>query len=251
MRILIVGKHLLGTAAERQHARQRSVHRQIRRVAPQILINAAAYTAVDKAESEPAIADKINAKAPVLMAEEMKRAGGLLVHYCTDFVYDGTKPSPYTEHDAPSPLNVYGASKLAGDQGIAGVSGAHLIFRTSWVYGARGKNFLKTILRLAEEAKPLRVVDDQRGAPTWSRDIATATGIALAHLKRSAQRTGQTFQSVGFENSGLYHMSAAGEVTWFEFASAILEHREQLEKRFGTGHYTDTNFSVSDSPQAP
>jgi dTDP-4-dehydrorhamnose reductase len=172
---------------------------------PDAIVNAAAYTAVDKAESERAAAFAVNAVAPGVLAEEAKRNGALLVHYSTDYVFDGTKPSPYVEEDAPNPINVYGASKLAGEQAIATSGCRHLILRTSWVYGSRGRNFPLTMLRLARERPELRVVDDQVGAPTSSPAIARAT----AQLLRPGAH-------------GLYHLSAGGKTTWCGFARAIL-----------------------------
>ena len=149
-----------------------SIRAAIRACSPQIIVNAAAYTAVDQAESEPDLALAINGAAPGIMAEEAKRLGALLVHYSTDYVFDGAKSGPYTEDDQPNPLSAYGSSKLAGERAIAASGARYLIFRTSWVYGARGKNFLRTILRLAQERDELRIVDDQVGAPTWCRAIA-------------------------------------------------------------------------------
>ncbi len=143
------------------------IRRVLREVRPDVVVNAAAYTAVDKAESEPELARLVNAVAPGVMAEELRATGGLLVHYSTDYVFDGTKPGPYTEEDVPNPMSVYGATKLAGERAVQAAGGAHLILRTSWVYGARGKNFLLTMLRLFEERDELKIVDDQFGAPTW------------------------------------------------------------------------------------
>ena len=151
------------------------VREQIRRVKPMVIVNAAAYTAVDQAESEPEAAMKVNSEAPAAIAEEAKRLGALFITYSTDYVFDGKSPMPYRESDPAAPLNVYGASKLSGEKAAEAVGGNHLIFRTSWVYGARGKNFLKTILKLAAERPELRIVDDQVGAPTWSGDLADAT----------------------------------------------------------------------------
>ena len=152
----------------------------IRTVRPQLIVNPAAYTAVDKAESEPELAYRVNAEAPGLMAQEAKLLGAAMVHYSTDYVFDGSNPSPRGEDDATGPLNVYGASKLAGEQAIAAAGIDHLIFRTSWVYGMRGKNFLLTMMRLAKEREELKVVADQHGAPTWSRTIADTTALVLA-----------------------------------------------------------------------
>jgi dTDP-4-dehydrorhamnose reductase len=177
----------------------------VRAANPDVIVNAAAYTAVDKAESEGDLAFAVNAVAPGILAEEARRSGTLLVHYSTDYVFDGSKPTPYVEDDAPNPLNVYGASKLAGERAIAASGCRHLILRTSWVYGPRGSNFLLTILRVARERPELRVVDDQIGAPTSSRAIAHATAQVL--------RPGA---------HGTYHLSAAGQVSWCGFARAIL-----------------------------
>jgi len=169
------------------------------------IVNAAAYTAVDKAESEREAAFAVNATAPGVLAEEAKRSGALLVHYSTDYVFDGEKPAPYVEEDEPNPINAYGASKLAGERAIAASGCRTLILRTSWVYGPRGANFYLTMLRLARERPELRVVDDQVGAPTSSLAIARAT----AQLLRPGAH-------------GLYHLSAAGRTSWCGFARAIL-----------------------------
>lgn len=179
----------------------------VRAARPNIIVNAAAYTAVDKAESEPGLAHTVNARAPALLAEEAKKLGALLVHYTTDYVFDGSKSGPYTEDDTPNPLGVYGRTKLEGERAIQSAGCRHLILRTSWVYGPRGKNFLLTMLRLAKERDELRVVDDQVGAPTTAAMIAEATSIIL---------------SARAEADGLYHMSASGHVSWCGFARAIL-----------------------------
>jgi dTDP-4-dehydrorhamnose reductase len=182
-----------------------ATRRAVRAAKPDMIVNAAAYTAVDKAESERDAAFAVNATAPGVLAEESKRAGALLVHYSTDYVFDGTKQAPYAEDDPPNPLNVYGASKLAGERAIVASGCRHLILRTSWVYGPRGSNFMLTMLRLARERPELQVVDDQIGAPTSSLAIARATAQLL---RRGA--------------GGLYHLTAAGAVTWCGFARAIL-----------------------------
>jgi len=182
-----------------------ATRRTVRAAKPDVIVNAVAYTAVDKAESERDLAHAINATAVGVLAEETKRLGALLVHYSTDYVFDGTKGTPYVEDDAPNPLNVYGASKLAGDRAIAASGCRFLILRTSWVYGLRGSNFMLTMLRLARERPELQVVDDQIGAPTSSLAIARATAQLL---QRGA--------------GGLYHLSAAGAVSWCGFARAIL-----------------------------
>ncbi|PHV07721.1 dTDP-4-dehydrorhamnose reductase [Janthinobacterium sp. BJB412] len=187
----------------------------IREVKPGLIVNPAAYTAVDRAESEPALAHRVNAEAPAVMAEECKRLGAALVHYSTDYVFDGSQPGARVESDATGPINVYGRSKLAGEQAIAAAGIPHLILRTSWVYGMRGKNFLLTMLRLARERDELRVVADQHGAPTWSRSIADSTALILAQ----AQAGGADWWR---QHGGTYHLSSQGQTTWFEFTQAIL-----------------------------
>lgn len=204
-----------------------SIRDCIREVRPDLIVNAAAYTAVDKAESEPEVAMAINGVAPGIIAEEAKRSGAALIHYSTDYVFDGTKTGPYTEDDAPNPLSVYGKSKLAGEEAIRAVGCPHLIFRTSWVYGARGKNFLLTILRLAKERPELRIVDDQVGAPTWSRHIAQATAHILGRLYCPITHDPSPMTrspSPIPKMSGTYHLTAGGQTTWFGFAKAIMNH---------------------------
>lgn len=188
----------------------------IRREKPGLIVNPAAYTAVDKAESEPQLAYRINAEAPGLMAQEAKLLGAAMVHYSTDYVFDGSAPAARVEDDATGPLNVYGASKLAGEQAIAAAGIPHLIFRTSWVYGMRGKNFLLTMLRLASERDELRVVADQHGAPTWSRTIADTSALVLSQARAGGREW-------WVQNSGVYHLSAQGQTTWFDFTRAIVE----------------------------
>jgi dTDP-4-dehydrorhamnose reductase len=186
-----------------------SVRSCIRDVHPEVIVNAAAYTAVDRAESESDVAFAINATAPGVLAEEAKRIDALLVHYSTDYVFDGAKSTAYDEQDLPNPLSVYGRSKLEGEGAIQASGARHLILRTSWVYASRGKNFLLTMLRLARERPELRVVDDQHGAPTWAHDIAVATTKVLH--RSSAQIP-----------NGVYHLSCAGSTTWCRFAREIL-----------------------------
>lgn len=181
---------------------------------PQLIVNAAAYTAVDRAESEPELAWRVNAQAPGVLAEEAKALGSLLVHYSTDYVFDGGKPTPYVESDAPHPLSVYGRSKLAGEQAIAAAGCRALIFRTSWVFGARGHNFVKTVLRLAGEGRALRIVDDQIGSPTPAAMISSVTGLVLAVLRRGGALA---------DGAQVYHLAAANPVSWCGFARAIVE----------------------------
>ena len=200
-----------------------SIRCVVRDIAPDLIINAAAYTAVDQAESEPELALAINGIAPGVLAEEAKRLCAVLIHYSTDYVFDGGKGMPYTEDDAPSPINVYGRTKLAGEQAVQAVDVPHLILRTSWVYGARGKNFLLTILRLARERDKLSIVDDQIGAPTWSRAIAEGTKDILKRLGYGQPGFGDTCA----ERSGIYNLSAAGQTSWHGFAAAILAQAER------------------------
>ena len=197
-----------------------AVRRKLDEVRPEVVVNAAAYTAVDKAESEPEQANAVNAAAPALLAQEAARRGALLAHYSTDYVYDGAKAAPYVETDPTNPLGAYGRSKLAGEEGIRASGCDHLIFRTSWVYAARGANFLRTILRLAAEREELRIVMDQVGAPTWARLIAEATALALRQAL--AERRHGRFES------GLFHLACAGETSWHGFASAIVANRRGL-----------------------
>ncbi len=191
-----------------------ALRKVIRETKPAMIVNAAAYTAVDEAESKPDLAMAVNGTAPGILAEEAKGLGATVVHYSTDYVFDGEKETPYTEEDVPNPLSVYGRSKFAGEQAIQADDTPHLIFRTSWVYGVRRKNFLLTVLRLAREKEDLRIVDDQIGAPTWCRAIAEVTAQILAQL-------GQT---EGFrDRGGTYHLTAAGQTSWHGFAEAIVQ----------------------------
>jgi len=189
-----------------------AIRQVVRDVTPTVIVNPAAYTAVDKAESEPELAMAVNGAAPGVLAEEAKRIGAMLVHFSTDYVFDGTKAAPYAEDDAPNPQSVYGRTKLAGEEAIRATGGTHLILRTSWVYGVHGGNFVKTMLRLARERSELRIVADQFGAPTWARDLAQATASALASWQKSGWD-----QSLG----GLYHLTGAGRTNWHHYAEEI------------------------------
>lgn len=191
----------------------------IRTIKPALIINAAGYTDVEKAESEQALAMRINGEAPAVMAEEAKKVGAAMIHYSTDYVFDGTKPLPYIEEDPPCPMNAYGISKLEGERAIRAVGVPHLILRTSWVYGMRGKNFLLTVLRLAREGGQMRIVSDQHGAPTWSRTIAEVTSHIVVQSLASSNRRDWWHQ-----RSGVYHLTAQGQTTWYAFAKAILDH---------------------------
>ena len=192
-------------------AQANSIRAVVRAVHPDVIVNAAAYTAVDKAESEPGLARAINAWAPGILAEEAKRCGALLVHYSTDYVFDGRKVGPYVEDDPTNPLSVYGQSKLEGERAIQAVDCRHVILRTAWVYAARGKNFMLTIMRLARERPELRVVNDQFGAPTSAWAIADATAAIVGAVSR------------GSGAQGIFHLTAAGRASWFDFAELIVK----------------------------
>ena len=187
------------------------IRRWINEVEPQIIVNAAAYTAVDKAESDRDAALAINGTALGILGEEARKVNAAVIHYSTDFVFGGRKSAPYVENDPAGPINFYGETKLAGEQALQSSGAAHVILRTSWVYGLRGKNFLRTVLRLAKEQPRLTIVNDQIGAPTWSRLIAEATALIIA-------KKGQALVDV----QGLYHLTCQGQTTWYEFAQQIL-----------------------------
>ena len=198
-----------------------AIRTALRELQPQMIINAAAYTAVDAAESDEATAFQINAEAPRVIAEESERLGAAMIHYSTDYVFDGGKQGAWMEDDATAPLSVYGHSKLAGEQAITDVGGTHLILRTSWVYGLHGKNFLLTMLKLAESRDSLAIVDDQIGAPTWALTIADATSAIIRDAGEPAQLAAL---------SGIYHLCAGGHTSWFGFAQAIFSHASVQRK---------------------
>lgn len=204
----------------------RAVMREVR---PALVVNPAAYTAVDKAESEPEIAMRINGEAPGVIAEEARRLGAAVIHYSTDYVFDGNKPGPYTEEDFPAPLNVYGRTKLAGEQAVQASGAPHLILRTSWVYGARGRNFLLTVRRLAAERDELRIVNDQYGAPTWCRTIADTTAHIVAMLGAGTRNAGLDLD-LWQARTGLYHLTAQGQTSWHGFAETIVAHWSNAQK---------------------
>jgi dTDP-4-dehydrorhamnose reductase len=200
-----------------------SIRRAVREIRPNLIVNAAAYTAVDAAEVHEADAHAINSSAPAVFAEEAKKMGAQIVHYSTDYVFDGVKKTPYEETDLPAPISMYGKTKLAGEQAIFQSGIPHLIFRTAWVYSSQGRNFLLTILRLSAEKEELRIVCDQVGAPTWSREIAVATVKILA-LLASRGNYASTFSQF----AGIYHLTAGGQTTWYDFACAILEEATRI-----------------------
>ena len=238
MRILVLGRHgQVGTAltqslqglgelitldrSQLDLSNPDAIRTALRELQPQMIINAAAYTAVDAAESDEATAFQINAEAPRVIAEESERLGAALVHYSTDYVFDGGKQGAWLEDDATAPLSVYGRGKLAGEQAITDVGGTHLILRTSWVYGLHGKNFLLTMLKLAETRDELAIVDDQIGAPTWAVTIADATAAIIRDAGEPAQLAAL---------SGIYHLCAGRYTSWFGFAQAIFSHTSVQRK---------------------
>jgi dTDP-4-dehydrorhamnose reductase len=190
-----------------------SIRKAIRETRPDVIVNAAGYTTVDKAESEPDLAMQVNGVAPGILAEEAKRIGAALIHYSTDYVFDGEQKQLYTEDDTPRPVNVYGETKLAGEKAVEAAGGIYVILRTSWIYSANGPNFVLTMLRLARERKEIGVVDDQTGSPTWARALAQATTDLLR------QETPQ---------HGIYHLSATGHTSRYEFTRAIIRTMKEI-----------------------
>lgn len=222
-----LGEVVAPTREELDLTRATSIRSLIQTVRPRWIVNPAAYTAVDKAESEPELAYAINAEAVRAISEAAREIGAGVVHFSTDYVFDGEGERPYVEKDPTGPVSVYGASKLAGEQALAASRAGYLVFRTSWVYGATGKNFLRTILKAARERERLRVVADQHGAPTWSRDLARMTAHVMQQIEREA--SGGDLQGALDRFSGIYHASGAGETTWCGFARealAIVRERE-------------------------
>jgi dTDP-4-dehydrorhamnose reductase len=190
-----------------------ALRQTVRQIAPTLIVNAAAWTAVDKAETEPDAANAINGIAPAILAEEAKRLDAQLIHYSTDYVFDGNKPTPWTEEDQPRPLSTYGRTKLAGEQAIQSTECRYLILRTSWVFGLHGANFMKTMLRVGKERPELRVVADQVGAPTWTRHLADATALVAGRQDCPTD---------------LYHLANAGETSWHGYAEAIFAEAVRL-----------------------
>jgi dTDP-4-dehydrorhamnose reductase len=241
MRILLIGKNgqigwelqrtLTGlgelTATGRQEldlSDPANIRQAVQDILPDLIVNAAAYTAVDKAEEEPELAMALNSTAPGILAEEAKKTGATLIHYSTDYVFDGSKTTgAYQEDDTPEPINVYGRTKLEGEQAIARQGIPHLILRTSGIYGSRGKNFMLTIMKLAKAGKELRVVNDQMNSPTWCGAVADATRqTVLSLINPSEKQLSENMRKV----SGIYQLSCAGETSWYEFAKTFLDHSE-------------------------
>ena len=238
-RILVLGKNgqvgwellrtlaLLGdmVAVGRQEVDLTDADKLARLVAdlkPFLVVNAAAYTAVDRAESEPQLAHTINAVAPAVLASAARKTGAWLIHFSTDYVFDGAKGCPYLETDVPNPLGVYGRTKLEGERAVQAAGGRYLIFRLGWVYGLRGHNFLLTMQRLAREREELRVVNDQFGAPTWSRLVAEAMVPILRRLLGG---------DVASDVDGIFHLTCAGQTSWHGFASRIVERMPESERK--------------------
>jgi dTDP-4-dehydrorhamnose reductase len=216
-----------------------AIRRTVREVRPDIIVNPAAYTAVDKAESDPNLAMAVNGTAAGIFAEESKRLGAVLVHYSTDYVFDGDKVAPYSESDVPNPQSVYGKTKFAGEQAIRASGCNYLILRTSWVYGVHGANFVKTILRLAKERDELRIVADQFGAPTWARDLAQATAAALGCRENNAWDRNL---------SDLYHLTAAGRTNWHQFAEEIVRQARKYDSALAAKQLTINAITTSEYP---
>lgn len=215
--VIPVGRQVSSVGLGMDLSQPDSIRRVIREVQPELIINPAAYTAVDKAETEPELAMAVNGTAPGIIAEEAKLLGAAIIHYSTDYVFNGNNTTPYTEQDQPDPQSIYGKTKLAGEKAIQAVGVPHLILRTSWIYGLRGKNFLLTMLKLAREREEIRVVDDQVGAPTWSRMIAESTAQIISYGR-------QDLIDFLSSNSGIYNLTATGQTSWHGFAKSIFEY---------------------------
>ena len=206
-----------------------AIRRLMREVRPRWVVNAAAHTAVDKAESEPDLAFAINATAPRILAEEAKSIGAVVVHYSTDYIFDGSKPTPYVESDPANPLNVYGRSKLAGEMALSASGAAYFTFRTSWVFGATGNNFVRSMLRLAREREHLRIVADQHGGPTWSFELARLTADVIGQMERLAEQKACSLSEAVLPLSGVYHATGSGETTWYGFAAQAIAELQKHE----------------------
>jgi dTDP-4-dehydrorhamnose reductase len=239
-----LGEVIAPTRSTMDLANPQSIRETIRAIKPRWIVNPGAYTAVDKAESEPDLAHAINAEAAQAIGEEARAIGAGVIHFSTDYVFSGTGTTPYMETDTPAPVSVYGASKLAGEKALAATGAGHLIFRTSWIYGAQGKNFLLTILKLAREREHLRIVGDQHGAPTWSRDLAEMTVQVIGRCEKAAAN--RPLADVLSEVSGIYHASGRGETTWHGFAAEAV--RLQREKESATPFAHIEAITTADYP---
>jgi dTDP-4-dehydrorhamnose reductase len=215
------------TRAELDLTDAAAIRAVVRELKPRWIVNAAAYTAVDKAESDSQTAYAINGEAPGIIGEEALRVGATVLHFSTDYVFSGDGTRPWREDDPTGPRGVYGASKLAGEQALANSGAAHLIFRTSWVFGTRGENFLLRILKLAREREELNIVDDQVGAPTWSRSLARLAAHSIQHVEADARIHGITTAEASQSISGVYHACSAGDTSWFGFSSAFIQRAQR------------------------
>jgi dTDP-4-dehydrorhamnose reductase len=239
-----LGEVIAPARAEMDLENAASVRETIRAVRPRWIVNPGAYTAVDEAESQPEPAYAINAEAVRVMGEEARAIGAGVIHFSTDYVFDGSANASYRETDATAPVSVYGASKLAGERALAESGAGYMVFRTSWVYGARGKNFLLTILKLARERERLRVVADQHGAPTWSRDLAKMTAEVIGQCEAAAR--GRELPDVLGYAGGVYHAAGGGETTWYEFAAEAV--RLQREREPGVRFATIEAITTAEYP---
>jgi dTDP-4-dehydrorhamnose reductase len=221
----LVGDMVAPERAMMDLANSDSIRETIRAIRPRWIVNPGAYTAVDKAESEPHLAYAINAEALKTIGEEAHALGAGVIHFSTDYVFDGSGNEPYAETDTVGPVSVYGASKLAGEKALAESGAGYMIFRTSWVYGTKGKNFLLTILKLARERETLKIVADQHGAPTWSRDLARMTAQVIQDCEAAAREKG--LKAVLSDASGIYHAAGSGETTWFGFAAEAVQLQQE------------------------
>jgi dTDP-4-dehydrorhamnose reductase len=224
-----LGEIVIPTLAELDLTDSDAIRRMMAEVRPRWVVNAAAHTAVDKAESEPELAFAINATAPRILAEEAKRIGAAVVHYSTDYIFDGSKKTPYVETDPSGPVNEYGRSKLGGEVALRESGAAYITFRTSWVYGATGNNFVRSMLRLARERAHLRVVADQRGCPTWSWELARMTANVMGQMEAQAAKNGCSLTESVLPVSGVYHATGSGETTWYGFAAQSIAELQKIE----------------------
>jgi len=224
-----LGEVVIPTLAEFDLTDTDAIAKWMREVQPRWVVNAAAHTAVDKAESEPALAFAINATAPGILAEEAKKIGAAVIHYSTDYIFDGSKTTPYVETDSPGPVNEYGKSKLGGELAVSESGAAYVTFRTSWVYGATGNNFVRTMLRLARERDHLKIVGDQRGCPTWSWELARMTADVIGQMEMKAAKEGCSLAEAVTPVSGVYHATGSGETTWYGFAAFAIDELRKIE----------------------
>ena len=229
-----LGEVIAPTRSAMDLANPQSIRDTIRTIKPRWIVNPGAYTAVDKAEIEPSLAHTINAEAIHAIGEEAHNLGAGVIHFSTDYVFSGTGTTPYIETDVPAPVSVYGATKLAGEKALIATGAGHLIFRTSWVYGATGKNFLLTILKLARERDHLRIVGDQHGAPTWSRDLAEMTLQVIGRCEKAA--ADKPLVEALSEVSGIYHASGRGETTWHDFAAEAIRIQREKDATISLAH---------------